>query len=110
MSKITKVEGWPFPLINDAFRGGDKSFFEITEDVFYQMLNVLPPMRDEYTGSYTMFWCSETYDHDNDGCPIHTMYIEKINDEGSRYFARTARTDKRNSFYLADFYEQLNNE
>ena len=100
---------WPFPTITDAFRGGDKSFFEVSQRVFDEQLAALPPLIDEYTAGYTIFRISEEWD--TVGLePIHTLYIQLNREGGSRYFCKMESLKKRNSKCLCELWEALGKE
>jgi hypothetical protein len=100
---------WPFPTITDAYRGGDRNFFEVSERVFDEQLACLPPIYDEYTMGYTIFRISEEWDTVNNE-PIHTLYIQLNRESGVRYFCKMESIYKRNNKCLCELYEALGKE
>ena len=100
---------WPFPTITDSYRGGDRNFFEVSERVFDEQLACLPPVMEEYTGSYTMFRICEEWDTVGRE-PIHTLYIQLNRDGKKRNFCKMESLYKKNNKCLIELYEALSKE
>jgi hypothetical protein len=102
-------DAWPFPTITDAFRGGNRNFFEVSERVFDEQLACLPPIYDEYTMGYTIFRIVEQWDTINNE-PIHTLYIQLNRDGKRRNFCKMESLYKKNNKCLIELYEALGRE
>jgi hypothetical protein len=100
----TRITGWPFPAVTDAYRNGNKRFFEIDEAVFEEQFGALPPKRLEFDGIITIFLCSEEYNYSyEEGCPLHSIYIRI----GNRCFTRLVPIKNSNRFYLTELTKQI---
>ena len=107
-NQIEKITDWPFPRITDEWKRGNFNFFEITEEVFENQLNCLPPMRPEWGASYSMFFCPEEYTYTDEGA-IHTVYIE-IKGElptDSRFFCKLTSIKRTNAQIFQELQIQL---
>lgn len=77
------INDWPYPEIDDKYKMGDYSWREVSERIFYDQLECLPPARMQGNA----FAVGETWTHDEDGYRIHAVFCE-VQD---RYFCRNMR-------------------
>ena len=86
------------PFLDLDYRWNDKNYSwrEISERIFYDLLECVPPARMKYNA----FAVGETWKHDQEGNKIHTIGIEVNN----RYFMRHALL---NSFDSAMYTEEV---
>jgi len=71
---------WPYPEIFNRYKAGDRSWFETTEDVYWDQLGSVPPYR--HNGK--AFVVGVPWDHTPDDIPIATVFVQVA----GRYFCR----------------------
>lgn len=79
MNEINYDTDWPYPDVEDRFRAGDKSWREVTEAVYWDQLECLPPIRMNGNA----FMVGEPWDSDARG-NIYSTFVQV----GQRYFCR----------------------
>jgi hypothetical protein len=76
---MRNIDDWPYPLVDELWKAGDKSWIEVSERIYWDQLEVLPPA----AMTRVAFAVGEPWNHDGEGA-VHTMYIEV----GGRFFCR----------------------
>jgi hypothetical protein len=76
---IGTIEEWPYPAVDNMFKAGDRSWREVSKNIYWEQLEALPPAK--MNGN--CFAVGEPWDHDNRGA-IVTMFVQV----GERYFCR----------------------